>query len=56
MQDADEMAKIWETKAKADAHQRIQFAVENGILTHDQGVELINDEEKADKWIRDGIL
>jgi hypothetical protein len=56
MQDADEQAKEWEANYKADVHNRIKFAVENGTLDYDTGLELMNDWEKADKWAMEGIL
>jgi hypothetical protein len=56
MQDADQQAEQWEKQHRIDVHNKIKWAVENGQLTDDQGLELINDNEKADKWVIEGIL
>jgi hypothetical protein len=56
MRHADIQAAEWEEQHKADIHNKINWAVNNGQLTHDQGLELINNPDEAERWDRDGIL
>jgi hypothetical protein len=53
---ADIQAELWEEQHKVDVYNKINFAVNNGVLTHDQGLELINNPEQAERWVRDGVL
>jgi hypothetical protein len=55
-QGIDDHAKVWEETRKADIHKSITHAVETGSITHDQGLELINDPVKAEKWMTDGMI
>jgi hypothetical protein len=52
----DEQAKVWEEGRKSDIHRAIQFAVKNGQLDYDQGMELINNPEQAEAWMEKGVL
>ena len=56
IQHADEQAKQWEVEHKQNIHTNIQSAVEEGRLTYDQGMMLIDNPEEADRWDRDGMI
>lgn len=55
-QGIDEQAKVWAETRKADIHRAIQFAVKNGQLDYDQGMELIKNPEQAEQWMEKGVL
>lgn len=52
----EDHAKRWEEQRAAEIHRDIDHAVKNGILTYDQGMELINDPAKAEQWKEKGVL
>jgi hypothetical protein len=56
MQDADEQAKQWEVEHKQRIHDNIQHAVEEGRITYDQGMDLIDNPDEAERWDREGII
>jgi hypothetical protein len=56
MKEADEQAQLWEVEHKQRIHDNIQHAVEEGRITYDQGMELIDNPEQAEQWDREGIL
>lgn len=54
--DADAQADQWEKEHKIDIHNKINWAVKNGQLDHDQGMELINNPERAEEWAEKGVF